>query len=99
MKISLFTSSVGNLCFSQSKSKAKIRALLGKKIRFVKLTSWENSTMNGSLCKFYRENSSVENLCFSQSKLKAKIICYLRRKLDLSDLPSTGKNSTITRKL
>ncbi|WP_255502920.1 hypothetical protein [Okeania sp. KiyG1] len=31
------------LTTSQSKSKAKIRALLGKKIRFVKLTSyWEN---------------------------------------------------------
>ncbi|NEQ76280.1 MAG: hypothetical protein F6K23_26515 [Okeania sp. SIO2C9] len=42
MKIYLENSSVGNLCFSQSQSKAKIRALLDKKILFVKLISyWE----------------------------------------------------------
>ncbi|NET13919.1 MAG: hypothetical protein F6K08_14295 [Okeania sp. SIO1H6] len=40
MKISLENSSVGNLCFSQSKSKAKIRALVDKKIGFVKLISY-----------------------------------------------------------
>ncbi|NET13918.1 MAG: hypothetical protein F6K08_14290 [Okeania sp. SIO1H6] len=42
MKISLENSSAGNLCFSQSKSKAKIRALVNKKILFVRFTSyWE----------------------------------------------------------
>ncbi|NET44948.1 hypothetical protein [Okeania sp. SIO2B3] len=45
--------------------------------------------------KIYLENSSMGNLCFSQSKSKAKIT----RKLDWSDLPPTGKNSTMTRKL
>ncbi|NET44952.1 hypothetical protein [Okeania sp. SIO2B3] len=45
--------------------------------------------------KIYLETSSVENLPFSQFESEAKNT----RKLDWSDLPPTGKNSTMTRKL
>ncbi|NEP83218.1 MAG: hypothetical protein F6K39_36810 [Okeania sp. SIO3B3] len=50
MKIFLTNSSVGNLCFSQSQSKAKIPVLLGKKIRFVRPISYgQNSKMTRKL--------------------------------------------------
>ncbi|MDY7006677.1 MAG: hypothetical protein SWX82_22835 [Cyanobacteriota bacterium] len=57
MKFYRENSSVENLYFSQSKSKAKIRALVNRKILFLRLIYYgKNSTMIRNLCKFYREN-------------------------------------------